>query len=48
MKAKLLLFFLVTVIVWSCDEKRLAPDEIKPVVGKWASFLPLFIVSTKM
>ena len=35
MKAKLLLFFLVTVILWSCDEKRLAPDEIKPVVGKW-------------
>ena len=35
MKAKGLLFFLVTVILWSCDEKRLAPDEIKPVVGKW-------------
>ena len=34
MKAKLLLFFLLTVIVWSCDEKRLAPDEIKPIVGK--------------
>lgn len=35
MKAKRLLFFLAIVILGSCDEKRLAPDEIKPVVGKW-------------